>query len=74
MQIEYSQLLSQYYSCCKFLVDLHLMRWRKSYRTVSSDNLLRWEKQIEADSNSGKLDFLINVGLAEYQAGEARDF
>ena len=34
---------------------------------------LRWEKQIEADSNSGKLDFLINVGLAEYQAGEARD-
>ena len=27
---------------------------------------LRWEKQIEADSNSGKLDFLINAGLAEY--------
>ncbi|MGL5033557.1 MAG: hypothetical protein ACRC6M_07125 [Microcystaceae cyanobacterium] len=34
---------------------------------------LRWEKQIEADSNSGKLDFLINAGLAEYQAGEVRD-
>ncbi|MSP27192.1 MAG: hypothetical protein EXR80_01755 [Methylococcales bacterium] len=28
----------------------------------------RWEKQIEADSNAGKLDFLINVALAEHQA------
>ena len=29
----------------------------------------RWETQIEADSNAGKLDFLINDALAEYHAG-----
>lgn len=27
----------------------------------------RWKKQIEADSNAGKLDFLIDAALAEYQ-------
>ncbi|MDD5273622.1 MAG: hypothetical protein PHU14_12995 [Methylovulum sp.] len=30
----------------------------------------RWDKQIEADSNSGKLDFLINVAFAEHQIGK----
>jgi hypothetical protein len=33
----------------------------------------RWDKQLESDSNSGKLDFLINAGLAEHQAGQPRD-
>ena len=33
----------------------------------------RWDKKIEADSNAGKLDFLINAGLAEHQAGTTRD-
>jgi hypothetical protein len=33
----------------------------------------RWDKQIEADSNAGKLDFLINAALAEHQAGKTRD-
>lgn len=33
----------------------------------------RWENQIEADSNAGKLDFLINAALAEHQAGKTRD-
>jgi len=33
----------------------------------------RWDKKIEADSNAGKLDFLINNALAEYQAGKTRD-
>lgn len=33
----------------------------------------RWDKQIEADSNAGKLDFLINSALAEHQAGKTRD-
>jgi len=32
----------------------------------------RWEKQIEADSNAGKLDFLIDAALAEHQAGKTR--
>jgi hypothetical protein len=30
----------------------------------------RWEKKIEADSNAGKLDFLISAALAEHQAGK----
>jgi hypothetical protein len=33
----------------------------------------RWDKQLEADSNSGKLDFLINAALAEHQTGKTRD-
>jgi hypothetical protein len=33
----------------------------------------RWNKQIEADSNAGKLDFLVNAALAEHQAGKTRD-
>jgi hypothetical protein len=32
-----------------------------------------WDKQIEADSNAGKLDFLINAALAELQAGKTGD-
>jgi hypothetical protein len=32
----------------------------------------RWDKQIEADSNAGKLDKLISTALAEHQAGLAR--
>lgn len=33
----------------------------------------RWDKQIENDSNAGKLDFLINAALDEYQFGKTRD-
>jgi len=33
----------------------------------------RWDRQIEADSNAGKLDFLINAALVEHQAGKSRD-
>jgi hypothetical protein len=33
----------------------------------------RWDRQIEADSNAGKLDFLINAALVEHQAGKTRD-
>ena len=33
----------------------------------------RWDKQLEADSNAGKLGFLINAALAEHQAGKTRD-
>lgn len=32
----------------------------------------RWDKKLEADSNAGKLDFLINVALAEHEAGVTR--
>ena len=33
----------------------------------------RWDKKLEADSNSGKLDFLINAALAEHEAGLTGD-
>jgi len=33
----------------------------------------RWDKKLEADSNAGKLDFLIHAALAEHDAGLARD-
>ncbi|MFA6053224.1 MAG: hypothetical protein WC762_11595 [Methylobacter sp.] len=33
----------------------------------------RWDKKIEADSNAGKLDFLVNAALAEHKAGTTRD-
>ena len=32
-----------------------------------------WDKKLESDSNSGKLDFLINAALAEHQAGATID-
>jgi hypothetical protein len=32
-----------------------------------------WDKKIEADSNAGKLDFLINAGLADYHQGNTID-
>jgi hypothetical protein len=33
----------------------------------------RWDKKLEADSNAGKLDFLINAALAEHEAGLTKD-
>lgn len=32
----------------------------------------RWERQIAADSESGKLDFLINEALVEHRAGKTK--
>ncbi len=34
---------------------------------------IRWDKQIETDSNTGKLDFLINAALTEHEAGKTKD-
>ncbi len=31
----------------------------------------RWDKQLEADSNAGKLDSLISEAVAEYKAGKS---
>jgi len=33
----------------------------------------RWDKQLEDDSNAGKLDFLINAALAEHEPGLTRE-
>lgn len=32
----------------------------------------RWDRQIEADSAAGKLDFLADEALAEHRAGKTR--
>ena len=39
---------------------------------IEFDHLL-WDRQIEADSNAGKLDMLASEALAEYKAGKARE-
>ena len=33
----------------------------------------RWDTKLEADSNAGKLDLLINAALAEHKAGITKD-
>lgn len=33
----------------------------------------QWDKQIEADSNAGRLDSMINQALSDYHAGRATD-
>ena len=32
-----------------------------------------WDRQIEADSNAGKLDRLANQALADYRSGKAKE-
>ena len=39
---------------------------------IEFDNV-RWDKKLEADSNAGKLDFLIDAALAEHKAGKTKD-
>ncbi|NJO14458.1 MAG: hypothetical protein HC877_01540 [Thioploca sp.] len=39
---------------------------------IEFDNA-RWDNQLEADSNAGKLDFLIDAVLAEHKAGRTKD-
>jgi hypothetical protein len=39
---------------------------------IEFDHLL-WDRQIEADSKTGKLDKLAAEALAEYKAGKARE-
>ena len=38
---------------------------------VEFDHLV-WDKQIESDGRSGKLDQLVNQAQADYKAGKAR--
>ncbi len=39
---------------------------------IEFDHLV-WDKQIEADSNAGKLDGLIDQALVDFKAGKARE-
>lgn len=47
-----------------------LARFREWF--AEFDHLI-WDKQIEADSKSGKLDGLIAQALADFKAGKARE-
>ena len=38
---------------------------------VEFDHVL-WDRQIQSDSKSGKLDRLVNEALADYQTGKAK--
>jgi hypothetical protein len=38
---------------------------------VEFDHVM-WDRQIESDAKSGKLDRLMNEALADYKAGKAR--
>jgi hypothetical protein len=40
-------------------------------RFVELDHVL-WDRQIESDANSGKLDQLVKKALADFKAGKAR--
>ena len=33
----------------------------------------RWDRQIEADSNAGKLDRLVEESLADYKSGSSKE-
>jgi hypothetical protein len=39
---------------------------------IEFDHLV-WDRQIEADSKSGKLEGLVSQALADYKAGKARE-
>jgi hypothetical protein len=46
----------------------------KSFRDWFADfDMDQWDKQIEADSNAGHLDSMINEALKDYHAGRATD-
>jgi len=45
----------------------HLRRW------FSDRDWEKWDAQMEKDSDSGKLDFLIEEALKEKQAGNLKD-
>lgn len=47
-----------------------LERFRRWFREFDAD---AWDRQIEEDAKNGKLDFLAEEALAEYQAGETRE-
>lgn len=61
------ELLEQYIAELDDSSFLKLREWFNEFDQV------RWDKKLEADSNAGKLDFLINAAIVEHQAGKMRD-
>ena len=46
----------------------------KSFRNWFSEyDMDQWDKQIEGDSNAGRLDSMISQALKDYNAGRATD-
>ena len=43
------------------------------FRWLSEKDWERWDKEIEADSQSGKLDFLVNEAREEKTKGNLKD-
>ncbi len=60
------ELLEQYIAELDDSSFLKLREWFNEFDQV------RWDKKLEADSNAGKLDFLINAAIVEHQAGKTR--
>lgn len=48
-----------------------LKQFRTWYEKFDSEN---WDKQIETDVSSGKLDVLASVAITEHKAGKTRKF
>ncbi|MEI6415842.1 MAG: hypothetical protein WCP34_16510 [Pseudomonadota bacterium] len=48
-----------------------LARFRRWFAEFDAD---AWDAQIEADARAGKFDALAAEALAEYHAGQAREF
>ncbi len=53
--------------------EIRVIMTSKIYEWFIEFEQARWDKQLEADSNAGKLDFLINAALAEHEAGLTRE-
>jgi predicted esterase len=46
----------------------------RQFRTWFADfDMAQWDRQIEQDSNAGKLDHLINKALEDHRAGRTTD-
>lgn len=57
----------------QYIAELDDNSFSKLRDWINEFDQIRWDKKLEADSNAGKLDFLINTALAEHEAGKTRD-
>lgn len=57
----------------QYIAELDDNSFSKLRDWINEFDQIRWDKKLEADSNAGKLDFLINAALAEHEAGKTRD-
>lgn len=48
-------------------------QFRELREWFADRDMQTWDRQIEADSNAGRLDSLIERAMNEYHAGQAKD-